>query len=165
MSVSGQPYRTVCIRWVEGRPCSNLRCFLLSRSLHSLVRTLTAARNLRDRCVLVSFSPEWPCDPPPRSHGGRLIFKSREIGMRLSGGELGRCRHPWVWWICTCLCRCANDKTPLFILASVSTMFVNIVWGQVVFKCKIWGEFLCASWGSIFVQTVMKRGQFQISIF
>lgn len=26
-------------------------------------------------------------------------------------------------------------------------MFVNIEWGHVVLKCKIWGEFLCASWG------------------
>ena len=67
VSVSGQPDRTVFIRWDEGWPSSNLRCFLLSRSLHLLVRTLTSERNLRDRRVLVSFSrvTVWPSPSPP----------------------------------------------------------------------------------------------------
>lgn len=104
----------------------------------------------------VSITIEWKnehavIDPATRSIFGKFCsFIKRITSLRVMFYSFNSGPKPWWFGILNCIgpltnsmCNWASDRRPLFILGYFSTMFVNVVWGWVVFKYKIWVIFMC----------------------
>lgn len=117
----------------------------------------------------VRMTTEWYNDYAIIDPGTQFIFRNfssfikKIASTRIMAYSFNCVPKPWCTEKLNCLgpltnsmCNWATDRRPLFIVCYFSTMCVDVVWVQVVFK--IWVNFYMPPWESIFSLTCNKKG-------